>query len=183
MANGVAEVQAYVPFGVRVINTSNQSRSLHKGIILGWALPHPAQILAVPDIPTNATEEMVDGTLSQTALPTGEDLTTETWLKVASNWRSQVNLDQLSESDLKAVLAMLKTHKSTWDGRLGEVSAKKHRIDLVPGARPIHSLPYRAGPRAREIEKQEIDKMLRQGVIIVTTGPEWDKAYQTWAYV
>jgi hypothetical protein len=165
MANGVAEVQAHVPFGVRVINTSNQSRSLPKGIILGWALPHPAQILAVPDSPTNAAEELVDGTLSQTALPTGEDLTTETGLKVASKWRSQVNLEQLSESDRKAVLEMLEPHKSKWDGRLGEVSATKHRIDLVPGARPIHSLPYRAGPRAREIEKQEIDKMLRQGVI------------------
>jgi Retroviral aspartyl protease len=35
MANGVAEVQAHVPFGVRVINTSNQSRSLPKGIIIG----------------------------------------------------------------------------------------------------------------------------------------------------
>jgi hypothetical protein len=56
MANGVAEVQAHVPFGVRVINTSNQSRSLPKGIILGWALPHPAQILAVSDRVTNAAE-------------------------------------------------------------------------------------------------------------------------------
>jgi hypothetical protein len=60
---------------------------------------------------------------------------------------------------------MLEPHKSMWDGRLGEVSATKHRIDLVPGARPINSLPYRAVPRAREIEKQEIYKMLRQGVI------------------
>jgi hypothetical protein len=60
---------------------------------------------------------------------------------------------------------MLDPHKSMLDGRLGEVSATKHRIDLVPGARPIHSFPYRVEPRAREIEKQEIDKMFRQGVI------------------
>jgi hypothetical protein len=77
MTNGVAEVQAYVPFGVRVINTSNQSRSLPKGMIHGWALPHPAQILAVPDSTMNAAEKMVDETLSKTALPTGEDLTPE----------------------------------------------------------------------------------------------------------
>jgi hypothetical protein len=67
-------------------------------MILGWALPHPAQILDVPDIPMNATEEMVEGTLSTTALPTGKDLTHEAGLKIASNWRSQVNLEQLSEA-------------------------------------------------------------------------------------
>jgi hypothetical protein len=56
MANLIAEVQAHVPFGVRVINTSNQSRSLPKGMILGWALPHPAHMLAVPDSTKNAAE-------------------------------------------------------------------------------------------------------------------------------
>jgi hypothetical protein len=113
----------------------------------------------------NTAEETVDGTLSTTALPTGEELTPEAGPNIASNWRSQVNLEQLSEAERNAVLEMLEPQKSMWDGRLGEVSATKHRIDLVPGARPIHSLPYRAGHRAREIEKQEIDKMLRQGVI------------------
>jgi hypothetical protein len=95
MANRVAEVQAHVLFGVRNINTSNQSRSLPKGMIQGWALPHPAQILATPIIPMNATEEMVDGTLSTTELPTGEGPTPEAGLKIASDWSSQLNLELL----------------------------------------------------------------------------------------
>jgi hypothetical protein len=143
MANGVAEVQAHVPFGLRVINTSNQNRSLPKGMILSWALLHPAQIMAVQDSPINTAEEMVDGTLSKTALPAADNITPEAGPNAASNCKSQVNLEQLSETERNAVLEMLEPDKSTWDDRLGEVSATKHRIDLVPGARPINSLPYR----------------------------------------
>jgi hypothetical protein len=142
MANGFAEVQAHVPFGVRVINKSNQSRSLPKGNILGWALPHPAQILAVPDSPTNAAEEMVEGTLSRTALPTGKDLTPEAGLKVASNCRSQVNLEQLSKADRNAVLEILEPYKSMWDGRLGEVSATT--IELTSSRMPGQFIPFRS---------------------------------------
>lgn len=59
-----------------------------------------------------------------------------------------------------------------WDGRLGTVSASKHRIDLVPGAKPVFQPPYRAGPRQRELEKMEIDKMLEADVIEPSTS-EW----------
>jgi hypothetical protein len=73
------------PSGYGVINTSNQIRSISKGMILGWALPHPAQILAVKGSPINTAEEMVDGTLSTTALPTEEDLTPEMGPNIESN--------------------------------------------------------------------------------------------------
>jgi hypothetical protein len=39
-----------------------------------------------------------------------------------------------------------------------------HRIDLVPGAKPVQSQPYRAGPRAREAESVEVQRMLKAGV-------------------
>ena len=60
---------------------------------------------------------------------------------------------------------MLRPHREMWDGRLEAVSATSHRIDLVPGARPVHAQPYRADGRAREVEQEEIEKMLTQGVI------------------
>jgi hypothetical protein len=67
---------------------------------------------------------------------------------------------------------MLEPHQSMWDGHLGEITATQHRIDLIPGAKPVHSQPYRAGTRAREIEKAEIEKMLAQWVIEPATC-EW----------
>lgn len=48
-----------------------------------------------------------------------------------------------------------------WDGRLGTVRNIMNRIDFEPvDALPIWSTPYLAGPKARELEKEEIDKLL-----------------------
>lgn len=42
----------------------------------------------------------------------------------------------------------------------------KHRIELIaPDVYPINPAPYHAGPKARELEKAEIEKMLRMKVI------------------
>jgi hypothetical protein len=87
-------------------------------------------------------------------------------------WKDQLDLCHLEPAERKTVTDMLEPHKAMWDGHLGEVTATQHRIDLIPGARPVHSRPYRAGARAREIEKAEIEKMLAQGVIELATC-EW----------
>ena len=52
-----------------------------------------------------------------------------------------------------------------WDGSLGEVNTTEHHIDLLKGARPIASHPYRAGPRAREAEQAEVQRMLEADVM------------------
>jgi hypothetical protein len=52
-----------------------------------------------------------------------------------------------------------------WDGRLGYVHSTLHRIDLIPGAKPIRPHPYRVAPSAREAESVEVQRMLRAGVI------------------
>ena len=59
----------------------------------------------------------------------------------------------------------MKKHKSMWLGELGEISITEHAIDLVLGARPFKSAPYRAGPKARELEEAEIKKQLEVKVI------------------
>jgi hypothetical protein len=52
-----------------------------------------------------------------------------------------------------------------WDVHLGHVHSTSHMIDLFPGAKPIHAQPYRAGPRAREAESAEVQRMLKARVI------------------
>jgi hypothetical protein len=55
---------------------------------------------------------------------------------------------------------------------VGDAHTTHHRIELTPGAKPVHSHPYRAGPRAREVEAAEVQRMLKAGVIEPSTA-EW----------
>jgi hypothetical protein len=55
---------------------------------------------------------------------------------------------------------------------LGHAHTTHHHIDLTPGAKPVHSHPYRAGPRSREVEAEEVQRMLKAGVIEPSTA-EW----------
>jgi hypothetical protein len=59
-----------------------------------------------------------------------------------------------------------------WDGRLGRVNATTHRIDLVPGAKPVHYQLVRAGTHAREAESAEVQRILKAGVI-ESASSEW----------
>jgi hypothetical protein len=49
MANGIADILPNKPFQVRVINTSEIARQIPKGMILGHALPHTTEIIALAD--------------------------------------------------------------------------------------------------------------------------------------
>jgi hypothetical protein len=68
--------------------------------------------------------------------------------------------------------------------RLGRVHATEHRIDLNPGSKEVHAQPYRAEPRASEIESQEFSRILESSVIeparndwaspvVLVPKPEW----------
>jgi len=58
------------------------------------------------------------------------------------------------------VHGLLDQFKGMWWGKLGELKATTHHIQLKPYAKPVNSAPYRAGPHRRlEVEKQ-VKKML-----------------------
>jgi hypothetical protein len=167
LANGVADIRPHVPFKVRMINTLDRPHTLQKGMILGWILPHPKQILTVPtgdyrkdgNILGRGTPE--NSLFLEKTIPEGQppDILGQDATDPVQQWRDQLDLGYLEPAERKTVTDMLEPHKAMWDGHLGEVTATQHRIDLMPGARPVHSQPYRAGTRAREIEKAEIEKM------------------------
>ena len=60
---------------------------------------------------------------------------------------------------------MLRKYSHMRNGSLGEIATTEHRIDLVPGSRPVSSVPYRAGPKEQKEEQDEVDRMLRAAVI------------------
>ena len=65
----------------------------------------------------------------------------------------------------------MRNYADMWDGSLGEINVMSHPIELVPGTRPIAQQPYRAGPKAREIEAKEVERMLRDGIIEPSKSP------------
>jgi transposase InsO family protein len=157
LANGIADILPMEPFPVRVINTSTQDRILPKGMVLGHALPHPRQII-----------HLVEEGDTEREFPQGPRIP-----DIEGNlWKQEVNLNHLTPHMRDKVYRMLHNHRLLWDGRLGRVSATSHRIELTPGARPVHCQPYRAGPRAREAETQEVHRMLKEGVI-EPAASEW----------
>jgi transposase InsO family protein len=157
MANGVADIVPHVPFPVRVVNTSLSDQRLQKGRLLGHALPHPRQIISLI-----AEDEPLDPIAGPPPFPDVE----------GTLWKQEVNLTHLSPQLRETVYHRLEEHRRLWDGRLGRVSATSHRIELTPGARPVHCQPYRAGPRAREAESKEVERMLKAGVI-EPAASEW----------
>jgi hypothetical protein len=173
LANGVADIRPHVPFKVRVMHIFDRPHTLQKCMVLGWTLPHPMQILTVPTggdrkegniigrgAPDNSL--FLEQTTPECQHPDvlGQDATGP-----AQQCKYQVDQSHRDSTERKAVTNVLEPHQAMWDDHLGEVTATQHRIDLLPGAKPVHSQPYRDGTRAREIEKEEIEKMLAQGVI------------------
>jgi hypothetical protein len=89
-----------------------------------------------------------------------------------NTWKEAVQLDHLPTADRTEILGMLQKHRSMWNGRLGQVHSTAHRIDLIPGQKPVHCQPYRAGPKSRALESAEIQLMLKAEVIEPATS-EW----------
>ena len=165
LASGVADVRSNVPFRVRLLNPSDRSITLSKGMVVGSASRRPQRIITVdPGVETLITQadEACDPTspMEQTEPPP------------PTSWKDDVRLDHLELEERQAVLRMLEPHHKMWDGHLGTVVATSHRIEVTAGSKPVHCQPYRAGSRARSAEKEEIDRMLAEHVIEPATC-EW----------
>jgi hypothetical protein len=179
MTNGIAEVLPVQPFPIRVMNTSHHERRIQKGMVLGHALPHHTGIVSL--VYDSAGDDTADEqgespTLSRDdeqyalmqnppPLPHRPDVDGELWV-------GDFDLNHLTPHERERVFQLLGKHRSMWDGRLGHVHSTSHRIDLLPGAKPVHAQNYSAGARAREAESSEAQQMLKSCVIEPDTS-EW----------
>lgn len=91
---------------------------------------------------------------------------------IESDWRDVLNVDDKFLKHRPELIKMLAKHQTMWDGHLGNVKATRHYIELTPDAKTAHQPPYRAGPKQRMHEREEVDKMLDLGVIEPSTS-EW----------
>ena len=167
-SNGVVEVEPERAFRILMANLSKEPKLLAKGQIVGTLLPHPTAILNTPvtlgqvsnlDEVENLVEREKNESLSETDEDNpekGED---------KSQAIKDVDLEHVEHRYQKRIRDMLRKYAHMWDGSLGEISTIEHRIELTPEAKPVRSAPYRAGPKARRAESEEVERMLRAGVI------------------
>ena len=178
-SNRVIEVRPGVRFDIVLANFSKTTQLLPKGMTIPYAKRNPLEILTIPknvstkleavlNLPfTNARNE--DDPKNETD-PNEETNTKER----NTNWRDTLNLEHVDDQDLRArILTMLTKDEDMWtSGRLGEIAATEHRIELTDGTKPRRSMPYRQGPATRTKAEHEIRKMLDAGVIEPETS-EW----------
>ena len=82
-----------------------------------------------------------------------------------------LSFDKVPSVYHERIRALLRRYSDMCSGTLGEINVTEHRIDLIEGAKPVHAQPYRAGPRQRLLEEQEIERQLAAGVIEPATSP------------
>ena len=90
------------------------------------------------------------------------------------DWQNSVDLSHIDDKSIREkILSMLSKHPDMWrPGQLGETKATEQRIELAPGTTPIRQAPYRQSHRGRDVQAEEIKKMLEAGVIEPATS-EW----------
>ncbi len=83
-----------------------------------------------------------------------------------------VQLGHLSDNEQRKVRDMLPEFEDMWQGQLGTLKVTEHRIKLEPGSLPVRLPPHRASNKAREVQKTEVEEMLRLDVI-EPASTEW----------
>lgn len=180
LSPGIVEVKKNVPFKVKVANFSEKPRRLSRLQKIGYVLPAPEEtaVYAV-DFDADVPSTVQDKKLSESEKKEwpeveGEGLATALSPEKAPDGVRQatdapsvedVELEHLPNSARRKVREMLRPLSDMWSGKLGTLGVTEHRITLKEGAKPVYSQPYRAGPKSREVEHREVDKMLEKKVI------------------
>ena len=159
------DVCAGKPFYVNIANFERVPIRLPKRMRIGiathcvWSpreavVPTPAEVMTIADELEEATPAK-----SETANDT-------------KAWQDDVKIGEVHEDGREEIVRMLAPYAEMWDGHLGNIKAVKHRIDVTPGSAPVFGVPYRAGPKMRQYEKDEVDRMKAAGVI-EPASTEW----------
>jgi len=140
-ARGLAVVVPGKRFSIEVANLSDEPVCLRKGTIIATVSPvDDVDCLLVTDdaaSPAAAAEAVLD----------------------------QVDLSGVPDRLLPDVQALIRRHAYMLDGTLGSIDATVHRVEIQLGTKPIRQQPYRAGHHARDMIRDEVNRMLRAKVV------------------
>ena len=85
----------------------------------------------------------------------------------------QVDLSGVPDGLLPDVQALIGRHAYMVDGTLGSIDATVHRLEIQTGTNPIRQQTYRAGHHARDMIRDEVNRMLEAKDVRPSTS-EWE---------
>ena len=53
--------------------------------------------------------------------------------------------------------------------RIRNNETTEHAVELLPEANPVRQQAYKTGPKGRKFESEEVDRMLREGIVRPST--------------
>jgi hypothetical protein len=123
MANCLAEILPNRIFRVRVVNAALTDRLLPKGMILGYAMPHPTGIVSLVELEAETLAKTVPKRLQVALSPEdyamGMDpppLPDRPDVEGAL-WKKDVDLAHLTPQERETVFNKIRKHRTMWDGR------------------------------------------------------------------
>ena len=159
--NGVVRVRRGKPFRVLIGKLGRTQRSLAKTHIIRTLLQHHKAIISTKMQFTNGVG-LVNDAEDETPKSNISDVAeVEPSKKTEGVDVDELDLSHLPFCHLEKLRTMLQKISHTWNGFLREITTTEHRIDLVPGSRPVASVSYRSGPKAGQAEQDEVDRMQR----------------------
>ena len=70
---------------------------------------------------------------------------------VKKDWKELVDLSHLKDASLrKRMMALSERYSTVFEGKIGQINATEHHINLKPVTSPIFQQPYRAVPEKSE---------------------------------
>lgn len=155
------------PFKILVSNTGVDECRLHKNQVLGTALPHPSVVITThvmtADVLGISPDDKTQPPPAQTATENVKE--EKVSRKETEEALEGVKMEHVPEEYRERLRRPLLKFSHMWNDHLGQNAATEHQIDVLPGTRPNEQPPYRAGPRARQIEQEHADSMLEKRII------------------
>lgn len=110
----------------------------------------PCELIEKPSIELDESLEMPTVEIPESHITKANDLQTE---------------HNLSDPERQLLFEAVQTLPATKEGQLGRTSLLKHKIELVPGAKPKKFPSYRWSPAVEGVIDAEVDRMKKLGVI------------------
>lgn len=139
------------------------------------AMPHPRFIVQTHIRTDEVLGRVLDhpmGDVDDESPPTATDNRSDYWDGQVTPTADNLDFSHVLQAFRESLRNMLLRYDSMWDGRIGEISFVKQRIDLDPPEGTHMQRPFRTDPDYRKFGSNEVQRMIEQG-IIEPSQSEW----------
>lgn len=169
----IVEILSHQPFYIMVVNTLQTLIRLPKEKIvtmLGKAsskfvsVQEEAPVTSVNAVPIYKAKQNIEGQFDQ-----HQEVTTIDNANRDDGWKIQLSFNQKYDAYRQDFQRMMSKCSSMWNKRLGRRSVKKGRIQFKTEPAQTHLLPFCARPQQRQLEREGVDKMLKDDIAEAAT--------------